>query len=926
VGPPYSVAHTWGIADYLNDGTTKDYITDASSTDQVVNVFEPIMPVPLIFPKDWAPADKSEIFATADGKTYWISNVAPHADLKNPKGVSGNLSVFTQTQNYRKTSTGGQLELVITYADLETMDNDPHDPTPLECPGLGSGGCRHVINTWLTYSVMAWKEVPIKDSHGNITGYGKVDLAHGTLEADLYGWINNWHYEIGPVGDGTLKFKTALETTFNDNVDATPDRSHARAHLNQPLHIDIPLDAVDVNEEFKVLVVLLGSVSNHRQLESFAGVRFRDPAKTTGVTYQAQGVEPAPVPAGTVITPPPVTTPPAPSCLTGTDPAAGTLQFELASYIVDETTSRGRATVWVTRGGGSKGEVSAAFGTQDGSARAGVDYSAVTSLVRFDDGEQGKRFVTIPIVNNKIVDGTRSVTLVLSDVRGCAALGTPAQATLSIIDDDAPISTPTQFWIGGSISGLAGTGLVLTDILNGNTLTPNANGAFNFPTQYLDHTNYDVRVTTQPNNPAQNCSVSNGSGLVAGADVTNVVVACATIGGNGALDTSFGSGGKVSNSFSPIKSMALQADGKIVALGGMTLSRYNADGTLDTSFGTGGKITVVANGGAVDAMQAVALQSDGKILVAGFTAAGSGSDDFVVLRYDSNGNIDSTFNTTGKVVTDFAGSTDRAYALLVQADGKIVVVGFATLSSGTNQDLALARYLTNGSLDSGFGTGGKVTTNVGGTADFGYAAAIQSDGAIVVAGRVAANGGANPDFGVVRYLENGSPDTTFSSGGVVVVDFGTGAWDEAADLVVQTDGKIVVGGFTNSGGSYRYALLRLNGNGTRDTQFGTNGLVSTPFTTQGDRARALALQANGSIVVAGQTSFLASNPNVGVARYLSTGVVDTNFGSAGMVTIDFFGGIDDANDVLIQPDSRIVVGGSARNGTTTGLGIARVLP
>jgi uncharacterized delta-60 repeat protein len=145
-------------------------------------------------------------------------------------------------------------------------------------------------------------------------------------------------------------------------------------------------------------------------------------------------------------------------------------------------------------------------------------------------------------------------------------------------------------------------------------------------------------------------------------------------------------------------------------------------------------------------------------------------------------------------------------------------------------------------------------------------------------------------------------------------------------VAVQNDGKIVVGGFTNSGGSYRYALLRLNVDGTRDTQFGSNGLVSTAFTTQGDRARALVLQADGRIVVAGQTAMLSSNPNFGVARYLATGAVDTNFGSAGFVTIDFFGGIDDAIDVLIQSDSRIVVGGSARNGSTTGLGIARVLP
>jgi uncharacterized delta-60 repeat protein len=884
---------------------------------------------PVLIPNEpffsWVPGDKAEISATADGKVYWLSTQAPFADMAGPAPITGNEANLFQTQVFRKTTTGAHFQLVMTENNLATVDSNSRDPTPLECPGLAEGGCAHVIDASLYYRIHSWKNVPIKNSSGAVVGYGAVDLADGGVSAGLFGWINHWDHWIGQSGNGNLRFTVAPDIFYVADADATGNRVYAQMFLNQPTIIDIPLDVVELGEEFYVYVELVGAANNRRQLESFAGVSFRDPAKTKGVTYDAQGVEPVAVPAGTVIIPPAVTTPPAAPCATGTDPAAGTLQFESAAYVVDEVASRGLATVWVTRGGGSKGEVSALFSTQDGTAQAGVDYTAVTSVVRFDDGDQGRRFMTIPVVNNKVVDGTRTVTLFLSDARGCAALGAPARATLSIIDDDASIA-PTQFRIGGTISGLVGTGLVLNELFSGSTLAPNANGAFSFPAQRLDHTNYDVRVATQPGNPAQNCSISNGTGLIAGADITNINVVCTTIGANGALDTSFGSGGKVSNTFSPIKSMALQADGKIIGLGGMTLSRYNADGSLDSNFGTTGKIAVVANGGTLDAMQAVALQSDGKILVAGSTAGANGTDDFAILRYDSNGNIDSTFGTNGKVVTDFSGSTDRAFSLLVQADGKIVVAGFATLNSGTNQDVALARYLADGSLDTGFGTAGKVSTNVLGTADFGYAAALQVDGAIVVAGRVAANGGSNPDFGVVRYLANGFLDTAFGTGGVSVIDFGTGAWDEAADVAVQNDGKIVVGGFTNSGGSYRYALLRLNVDGTRDTQFGSNGLVSTAFTTQGDRARALVLQADGRIVVAGQTAMLSSNPNFGVARYLATGAVDTNFGSAGFVTIDFFGGIDDAIDVLIQSDSRIVVGGSARNGSTTGLGIARVLP
>jgi uncharacterized delta-60 repeat protein len=422
--------------------------------------------------------------------------------------------------------------------------------------------------------------------------------------------------------------------------------------------------------------------------------------------------------------------------------------------------------------------------------------------------------------------------------------------------------------------------------------------------------------------------VGNGTGLIGSADVNNVTVTCTTLQANGALDTSFGSGGIVSNTLSAAKALALQADGKLLALGGLTLSRYNANGSADISFGTGGKVTVVANGGTIDAMQALTLQSDGKIVVVGYTSLPTSfNDDMVVLRYNSDGGLDTAFGTGGKVVSDFS-LADRAHAVLVQNDGKIVVAGFITLGTlvTADQDIALVRYQPTGALDTGFGNGGKATVNIAGKSDFGYAAALQSDGKIVVAGRVGVDGGSNPDFGVARFLADGSIDTTFNTSGTARIDFGGDVWDEAGDLIIQADGKIVLGGITHPAGGFRYALARLTNAGIIDTTFGSNGLVSTSFTGSNDFGHGLAMQSDGKFVIAGVVASSSSNPDFGLARYSSAGVLDTTFGASGLVRVDFFGAIDNAFDVQIQSDGKIVAAGFARNGTTTGLGLARVLP
>ncbi|MFH1140349.1 MAG: delta-60 repeat domain-containing protein, partial [Chloroflexota bacterium] len=248
------------------------------------------------------------------------------------------------------------------------------------------------------------------------------------------------------------------------------------------------------------------------------------------------------------------------------------------------------------------------------------------------------------------------------------------------------------------------------------------------------------------------------------------------------------------------------------------LARCNADGSLDTSFGIGGKMTTDF-GDSGDFVGLVAIQSDGKIV-----AAGQSDYDFALARFNADGSLDTTFGTSGKVTTDFGGD-DAGESMAIQSDGAIVMVGWS--NAGGNADFALARYNANGSLDTSFGTGGKVTTDFGGNSH-GLSVAIQGDGRIVVSGNAVV--GSPSDFALARYNANGSLDTTFGAGGKVTTDFGgAGGADSGNSVAIQSDGRIVVAGFSNAGGFNDFALARYNANGILDTTFGTGGKVTTDF-------------------------------------------------------------------------------------------------
>lgn len=381
----------------------------------------------------------------------------------------------------------------------------------------------------------------------------------------------------------------------------------------------------------------------------------------------------------------------------------------------------------------------------------------------------------------------------------------------------------------------------------------------------------------------------------------------------GALDSTFGTGGKVvthlSNGDDRASAVAVQSDGKIVAAGyangvDFAVVRYNTNGSLDTSFnGTGIVVTDIA--GHEDFGRAIAIQSDGKIVVAGESNNGTDSD-FAVVRYNPNGSLDTTFDGDGKVTTAIGSFNDEARAMAIQSDGKIIVAGDSNISG---LDFSLVRYNTDGSLDTSFDGDGKLTTDLGSTADIPYAVAVQSDGRVVVAGRSAVQF-MGTGFALARYNTNGSLDTSFDGDGKLITLISNN-FDVAQALAIQSDGKIVAGGFSNSS-PLSFTLVRYNTNGSLDTGFGGGGKVITPFGSDDSSIQALTILGNGKIVAAGSALF---SVDFAVARYNSNGTLDTGFGAGGKVTTAFGPSTDIAMGVAIQSNGNIVAAGYSRLGT-----------
>ncbi len=381
-------------------------------------------------------------------------------------------------------------------------------------------------------------------------------------------------------------------------------------------------------------------------------------------------------------------------------------------------------------------------------------------------------------------------------------------------------------------------------------------------------------------------------------------VAPASWAGAGDLDPSFSGDGKLTTDFGVggAFGVALQGDGKIVAVGDsggdFALARYNPDGSLDPSFAGDGMQTTDF-GRDFESASDIALQPDGKIVVVG---GGGPGGNFALARYNPDGSLDSSFAGDGMQTADFGGDLDQASGVVLQGDGKVVAAGTTGASGST--DFALARYNPDGSLDKTFSGDGMQTADFSAT-DRAAAVALQADGRLVVPG--AAGGMSGSRFALARFDASGELDPSFA-GGEREPMFGPRRFeadqDVAADVALQADGKIVAAGGAAArlSGRLGFALARFNADGSLDRSFSSNGKLLTYFGSYAS-ASSVAVQGDGRIVAVGSSAPFGGDQDFALARYKRNGSLDAR-------EVTDFGGVDYAGAVALQGDGRIVVAGT----------------
>ncbi|HJZ23302.1 MAG TPA: hypothetical protein VJ201_02505 [Candidatus Babeliales bacterium] len=426
---------------------------------------------------------------------------------------------------------------------------------------------------------------------------------------------------------------------------------------------------------------------------------------------------------------------------------------------------------------------------------------------------------------------------------------------------------------------------------------------------------------------------------------------------DGDLDLSFGKNeptnplqntGKIITSFnddSSVNGMALQKDGKIIVAGfaGTTphfaLARYNIDGTLDKSFGATeptnplvgtGKIITKFSDTSSDIISSIKIQNDGKIIVAGVSNFGR-TQNFALARYNINGTLDTTFGATeptnpvslqgtGKIILKFNRQDSSAEDLAIQLDGKIIIVG--GVGKYPARVFGGIQLNSDGVMDKKFGTKGIITTDIRDADLFAKRVVIDKNKKIIVIGQARING--NLNFAIMRYHSDGSLDISFGANeptnplkatGKIISSFG-GTIDVARDIVLQKDGKIVVGGQSNAQKLTNFAFARYNDNGNLDHSFGENGKVLTKLSSGSlteDACFSLKIQLDGKILAAG-SSAVTNSSNFGLVRYGKNGLLDKTFGSnqTGIVLTSFDeNSKDQAGAIIIQGDGKIIVSGQS---------------
>jgi len=347
---------------------------------------------------------------------------------------------------------------------------------------------------------------------------------------------------------------------------------------------------------------------------------------------------------------------------------------------------------------------------------------------------------------------------------------------------------------------------------------------------------------------------------------------------DGSVDTGFGTSGRAAATLGggvSVQAGALQDDGKFLVVGRLNnesfIARFNADGSLDTSFDGDGLFTINLSGSSSEYLNDVVVQTDGNIVAAGYANFGVSDDRMTVVRVDTDGNLDVSFNGTGYQILDIGADDDRFNAVTLDSSGRIIAAG--TSHNGTDSDIAIVRFNSNGSLDTTLDTGGIAVFDISaGNYDGAQAVAVDSAGRIVIGGIT--NFG-NIESLALRLLNDGNLDTSFNAVGYNVIAAGI-PFEDISDIALQSDGKIVmVGSAYTPAGINDVSVIRLNTNGTLDNTFNGDGLIRQPIGTATDEASAVVIAPDGDIIVAGRTD--AGSSGFHLMRFDSNGNLDSRF-------------------------------------------------
>lgn len=387
------------------------------------------------------------------------------------------------------------------------------------------------------------------------------------------------------------------------------------------------------------------------------------------------------------------------------------------------------------------------------------------------------------------------------------------------------------------------------------------------------------------------------------------------------FDLDFGNNGIVVSGTDSIKklgywSISIQEDNKIIATGwayptetspsSVFLQRFYNNGQIDTNFNRGGIFSI----GEFTWEDAYAskIQSDGKILVAGRYYNGT-SWDFLLIRFNEDGSLDSTFAQKGYTTKDYFGKDDRAFSIDVQIDGKILICGFA---ENLNWDFTISRFNPDGSIDSTFGERGSTILNIGSYNDVAFSIEAQQDGKIIVCGWTYISG--SWDFALVRLNPDGTLDNTFGSNGIVTTDY-YHLYNTSHSVAIQSTGKYIAAGYTEKPGTSDTDILiiRYNTDGSIDHSFGNNGLVLIDYNNADDFAWVVKVDQYDKIVVGGNVTIDGSKI-LEIVKLNSDGSSDISFGENGVLVTQIFGIEEECRDLCIQPDGKILLTGYAYEG------------